>query len=274
MKNYPRTLVCVGIGIQVFCNTFEAAGGWLQFLTPLGMAVSGVGLYAFHKSKSHSNRYVIFGTTSAVVPFVGPVIGLILKPPKPTQDSRPTSYASWGFFMVGCALLWAICPAYEAQAFALGSLFAAGFSFAAWGADHFNRPRMALLLFISSFGGCVVGAGLGAVINPSLIRKSNAGATKDNLGAIRTALSIYYEDSQGMYPAGLESLTISGESMRQMPPARVYPHHSDSSAVIIGKTSTDMGGWLYNNDTTDDGFGSLQVNCTHTDTRSIVWSSY
>ncbi len=41
-----------------------------------------------------------------------------------------------------------------------------------------------------------------------LIRKSNEGASKGNLGAIRSALSIYYGDLEGTYPANVGALTV------------------------------------------------------------------
>jgi len=37
----------------------------------------------------------------------------------------------------------------------------------------------------------------------SLLRKSNEGACKGNLGALRSALSIYYGDMEGQYPDSL-----------------------------------------------------------------------
>ena len=36
----------------------------------------------------------------------------------------------------------------------------------------------------------------------------------------------------------------------------------------------NAGGWLYNNIVGDAGFGAVSVNCTHTDTKGSVWSSY
>src|SRR5436190_656992 len=44
----------------------------------------------------------------------------------------------------------------------------------------------------------------------NLIRKSQEGSTKGNLGSLRSAISIYYGDMEGQYPGDLNSLTVDG----------------------------------------------------------------
>src|SRR5271155_2367676 len=54
-----------------------------------------------------------------------------------------------------------------------------------------------------------------------LVRKSGEGASKGNLSALRSALSIYYGDMEGQYPAQLGALTTSGgKFMTAIPPAK------------------------------------------------------
>src|SRR5687768_3813539 len=53
-----------------------------------------------------------------------------------------------------------------------------------------------------------------------LIRKSNEGATKGNLGAIRSAMSIYYGDMEGIYPNDPASLSINGKYLSSIPKAK------------------------------------------------------
>src|SRR5882672_7157395 len=106
----------------------------------------------------------------------------------------------------------------------------------------------------------------------SLIRKSAEGASKGNLGSIRSALSIYYGDLEGQYPTNLTSLTISAKYLAEVPQAKAPNYHSDLSTPVEGvSSSNDAGGWVFNNITGDPNLGSLMVNCTHTDTKGSVW---
>ena len=107
-----------------------------------------------------------------------------------------------------------------------------------------------------------------------LIRKSNEGATKGNLGAIRSALSIYYGDQEGVYPGTPDALTVSGKYLTEIPKAKTPNYHADSSASVLATVPTNVGGWLYNNVLGDANMGTIIVNCTHTDSKSSVWTVY
>ncbi|MDE2040298.1 MAG: prepilin-type N-terminal cleavage/methylation domain-containing protein [Elusimicrobia bacterium] len=108
----------------------------------------------------------------------------------------------------------------------------------------------------------------------TLVRKANEGASKGSLGSIRGALSIYYSDMEGVYPSDLTSLTIEAKYMQAIPLSKTPSYHWDSSSVVNGAVSTDAGGWLYDNIQADAADGSVWVNCTHTDTKGSVWTSY
>jgi general secretion pathway protein G len=111
-----------------------------------------------------------------------------------------------------------------------------------------------------------------------LIRKSKEGSTKGNLGAIRSALSIYYGDLEGNYPADdLTSLTIAGKFLPEVPVAKVADYHADNTSVITGTSPaalTDVGGWAYDNVNGTSSWGGVFVNCTHTDSTGHSWTSY
>ena len=109
----------------------------------------------------------------------------------------------------------------------------------------------------------------------SLIRKSSEGASKGNLGSIRSALSIYYGDMEGQYPNNLAALTVAGKYLSAVPPSKAPNYHPDSSTVREGaSTANDGGGWNYDNLAADSNLGTLFVNCTHTDTKGSVWTTY
>jgi prepilin-type N-terminal cleavage/methylation domain-containing protein len=111
-----------------------------------------------------------------------------------------------------------------------------------------------------------------------LIRKSGEGASKGNLGSIRSSLSIYYGDMEGQYPTQLAGLTVAGKYLSAVPNAKTPNYHADSSAEVNGAlvpaTITDGGGWAYNNVTTDSNLGNMVINCTHTDTKGSIWTGY
>ena len=108
-----------------------------------------------------------------------------------------------------------------------------------------------------------------------LIRKSNEGASKGNLGSIRSALSIYYGDMEGQYPVDMNSLTVAGKYMTAIPKAKVPNWHADIATANQAQAPiSDAGGWAYDNVATDSNFGSLWVNCTHTDTKGSIWTAY
>ena len=107
-----------------------------------------------------------------------------------------------------------------------------------------------------------------------LIRKSNEGATKGNLGSVRSALSIYYGDQEGLFPNTPEALTTGGDYIDMIPKAKTPNYHGDSSAVRLAESQNDDGGWTYNNLPTHANFGQLFVNCSHTDSKGSIWSDY
>ena len=75
-----------------------------------------------------------------------------------------------------------------------------------------------------------------------LIRKSSEGASKGNLGSIRSALSIYYGDLEGLYPSEMASLTISGKYLATVPNAKAPNYHSDGAASEEDAAPSDATG--------------------------------
>ena len=117
-----------------------------------------------------------------------------------------------------------------------------------------------------------------------LIRKSQEGSTKGNLGSLRSTLSIYYGDMEGTYPTDLTALTVSGKYLETIPTASAPNYHTANALATgwHGGCSPNFGtgddfntrGWSYCATPTDSLFGTIQVNCMHTDTKGGVWTSY
>lgn len=112
-----------------------------------------------------------------------------------------------------------------------------------------------------------------------LIRKSSEGATKRNLGSLRSGLSVFYKDSYGRFPLHPISLAFANKYLGngELPKAKTPNYHPDSAKIRLGMDlldADDAGGWLYIADSHSKDFGSVYVNCTHTDSKGSVWTSY
>jgi prepilin-type N-terminal cleavage/methylation domain-containing protein len=140
-----------------------------------------------------------------------------------------------------------------------------------------------------------------------LIRKSQEGATKGNMGALRSALSIYYSDMEGQWPGtsvvgnggALASLTINGKYLASIPLAYApfyHPSNSNEFDIVTGGSCSfgspptwnvtfvenflASAGWVYCSVLNfgaippDQFLGMVIVNCTHTDTKGTSWTNY
>jgi prepilin-type N-terminal cleavage/methylation domain-containing protein len=123
-----------------------------------------------------------------------------------------------------------------------------------------------------------------------LVTKSKEAAVKGTLGAVRSAVSIYYGDLEGNHPnelfAGLTNGNRYMPSVGSMPSLGAYalpkvttvnpghtaaPFSNVSHADHINTTGdfTDDLPLRY-----DSNNGDVWVNCTHPDTKGSTWTSY
>jgi len=122
---------------------------------------------------------------------------------------------------------------------------------------------------------------LAAVAMPrfaNLIRKSNEGATKGKLGAIRSALSIYYADNEGMWPDGLAELCAilddagtASKYLSEIPVRKVMGGYGGDNEATEkdGSTADSATGWMYSPTT-----GDVIVNVAGTDTKGARFTAW
>jgi len=117
----------------------------------------------------------------------------------------------------------------------------------------------------------------------NLVSKSQEGRTKANLGTIRSALSIYYGDTEGWYPNAatnnLASLSISNRYLQvvpnsDLPKTTTNVGHQAVNTENDSSTPLDTGGWNYDNTNGSNTWGKVVVNCLHKDQRGALWTSY
>jgi len=118
----------------------------------------------------------------------------------------------------------------------------------------------------------------------TLVAKSQEGRSKANLGTIRSALSIYYGDTEGWYPSSttavnLGLLTSGGKYLQSLPNSDL-PKTTNSIGHLavnseVDGAADDTGGWNYDNTgQASSTWGRVLVNCTHNDLRAAAWTTY
>lgn len=113
-----------------------------------------------------------------------------------------------------------------------------------------------------------------AVIVPPVVREVQRRRTFKALAALREAAARYAADAKTKGPLELADLTKDGRYLAAIPPAVVPIHHGSSAQVAAMARTDDAGGWTHANWPGSEREGQIWINCTHTDTRGSLWSSY
>ncbi|MBL0350948.1 MAG: prepilin-type N-terminal cleavage/methylation domain-containing protein [Elusimicrobia bacterium] len=118
-----------------------------------------------------------------------------------------------------------------------------------------------------------------------LVVKAREASVKGGLGALRSALSIYYADNEGQNPNYVAidvCLTAGGKYLNEIPLMRSPQGYHDSSQILNRAASPPpavmdgSGGWFYLGfpNWHAEGPENLVVSCTHTDSKGTTWSLY
>ena len=117
-----------------------------------------------------------------------------------------------------------------------------------------------------------------------LVKKAQEGKTRGNMTALRSALSIYYGDSDGISPMDdLSILATNQKYLKQIPEVLVpafsdvgNPGHGKNSVVTTAtefSSTTDTGQWAYVDNNTAVNWGHVYIGCSHNDAKSVIWNN-
>jgi prepilin-type N-terminal cleavage/methylation domain-containing protein len=107
----------------------------------------------------------------------------------------------------------------------------------------------------------------------NLVVKSKESAVKGSLGSVRSAVSIYYSDTEGVFPASAAQISVAlctdGKYLSSLPYMAIPAPANHTQTRNASAAMTDGTGWFYAS--TD---GHVAVACTHTDTKNSTWSTW
>lgn len=126
---------------------------------------------------------------------------------------------------------------------------------------------------------------LSSFVDPATLSRMRGqqgeGQAKGSLGALRSALSIFYGDKEGKYPSDLSELLP--KYLTRIPTVEVAGHPASSSVRILRKVKDmndletrlkDTGQWLFVGDPSSPITGTIVIDCTHVDSRGMKWFKY
>jgi len=106
-----------------------------------------------------------------------------------------------------------------------------------------------------------------------MLDKSREGATKGNLAGIRSAVSIYYSEKEGVWPADLSTAFTS--YLYPIPPAKANQLGNVSTVALVADVPSSASvGWAYVTTAGAAYVGNVFANSTATDTKGTSFTMY
>jgi general secretion pathway protein G len=108
-----------------------------------------------------------------------------------------------------------------------------------------------------------------------IVLKSKEAAVKGQLGAFRSAISIYYSNNEGVFPTSAatlsNTLTRGGKYFKTIPSVQIPPPANHLNTNLITGTMADNGRWFYSGSST----GHVAICCrTHFSLDGKRWSQW
>ncbi|MBI5624728.1 MAG: hypothetical protein HY924_13195 [Elusimicrobia bacterium] len=127
---------------------------------------------------------------------------------------------------------------------------------------------------------------LESMLGPEQVKQVRAqereGSAKGSLGAIRSALSIYYGDREGIYPSD-PNQELTPKYLSSIPEIELAHHQASRKFRLVKEMKAgaelssviqDGGSWLYIADPKSKLFGMVVIDCSHRDSRGKEWYQY
>ena len=118
-----------------------------------------------------------------------------------------------------------------------------------------------------------------------MIIKAKEARVRGDLGMMRSAISIYYADNEGQFPVeilanNLLPGALTPKYIDAMPIVKIPRRHEDRTNGLDNQSLVEppsilnwrFYSWIYPFAVPPSRAGTLYVNCSHTDSRGVIWS--
>ncbi|MFA5138196.1 MAG: hypothetical protein WC728_03105 [Elusimicrobiota bacterium] len=119
-----------------------------------------------------------------------------------------------------------------------------------------------------------------AAPEPQPAPEPEEGSADVGLASLRSAVLLYFRESDGLFPKDLAQLVENGKYLRSIPAIEVGGHSRTASVRLLNPVRdqedldsqvADTGGWLYVSDPVSPVAGTVLIDCTHPAPDGVQW---